>query len=51
MRAVNEPREEGIDNIVNKFRLLGQDTVQIDESKVERIITIPLIHEAEMSEV
>jgi len=51
MRSVNEPREEGIENIVNKFRLLGQDSVQIEETREMRLITIPLILETEMSEI
>jgi hypothetical protein len=51
LRSVNETREEGIDNIVNKFRLLGQDSVQIEETQKTRIITIPLILENEMSDM
>jgi len=51
LRPVNETREEGIDNIVNKFRLLGQDSVQIEETQETRTITIPLILENEMSEI
>lgn len=50
LRRVNEPREEGLENIVNKFRLLGQESVRINETDYMRVITIPLIVEPEMSE-
>jgi LytS/YehU family sensor histidine kinase len=49
LRTVNEPREEGLENMVNKFRLLGQESVQIKETDNIRVITLPLIVEPEMS--
>ncbi len=42
---------EGLDNIINKFRLLCQQTVTIDDSATHRTIRLPLIKKEEMSTV
>jgi hypothetical protein len=47
--SIGEPREEGIENITNKFRLLGQQSVQIEEADSMRTITLPLILQPENS--
>ena len=39
--------EEGLDNLVNKYRLLNQPQVIIRDASSERTITIPLIIEKE----
>jgi LytS/YehU family sensor histidine kinase len=40
---------EGLDNIINKFRLLCQQTVTINDSPTHRAIRLPLIKKGEMS--
>ena len=47
--TIGEPREEGIENITNKFRLLGQQSVHIEEASAMRTITLPLILQPENS--
>jgi two-component system, LytTR family, sensor kinase len=42
---------EGLDNIINKFRLLCQQTVTIEDSATHRAIRLPLIKKEEMSTV
>jgi two-component system LytT family sensor kinase len=42
---------EGLDNIINKFRLLCQQTVTIEDSATHRTIRLPLIKKGEMSTV
>lgn len=42
---------EGLDNIINKFRLLCQQTVTIEDSATHRIIRLPLIKKEELSTV
>jgi len=49
MLTIGETREEGLENITNKFRLLGQQSVQIEEHNAIRTITIPLILQPENS--
>jgi two-component system LytT family sensor kinase len=42
---------EGLDNIINKFRLLCQQTVTIEDSAMHRVIRLPLIKKEKMSTV
>lgn len=35
--------DEGLDNLVNKYRLLNEDDVKITDDRVTRMITLPLI--------
>lgn len=35
--------ENGIDNLVNKYSLLSQEPVIVDDSEVERVISLPLL--------
>jgi LytS/YehU family sensor histidine kinase len=44
-----EADNSGIENISNKFRLLCQQSVIIDEKDGQKIIQIPLIPQSEMS--
>jgi two-component system LytT family sensor kinase len=44
-----QTNKEGLDNIINKFRLLCQQTVTIEESASHRVIRLPLINKEEMS--
>lgn len=46
-----QANKEGLDNIINKFRLLCQQTVTIEESAAHRVIRLPLIKKEEMSTV
>jgi len=43
---INLPESAGLDNIVNKYRLLCRQTVAIRQTDTQRIIHIPLIEEA-----
>jgi two-component system, LytTR family, sensor kinase len=45
--AVNE----GLENIVNKFRLLCQQTVTIEDNNAHRVIRLPLLPKEEMSPI
>lgn len=44
-KIITEPvdYESGLDNLVNKYRLLNHTTITIEERESERIITLPLI--------
>jgi len=42
---------EGLDNIINKFRLLCQQTVRIEDSTTHHVVRLPLIKKEEMSTV
>lgn len=46
-----QDHKEGLDNIINKFRLLCQQTVTIEDSVTQRTIRLPLIKKEEMSTV
>lgn len=46
-----QANKEGMDNIINKFRLLCQQTVTIEDSATHRSIRLPLIKKEEMSTV
>jgi LytS/YehU family sensor histidine kinase len=46
-----DTNKEGLDNIINKFRLLCQQTVTIEDSATNRVIRLPLIKKEEMSTV
>jgi two-component system, LytTR family, sensor kinase len=46
-----QTNKEGLDNIINKFRLLCQQTVTIEDSATHRVIRLPLIKKEEMSTV
>ena len=46
-----QANKEGLDNIINKFRLLCQQTVTIEDSATHRVIRLPLIKKEEMSTV
>jgi hypothetical protein len=43
--------KEGLENIVNKFRLLCQQTVTIEDNASHRIVRLPLINKDELSTV
>ena len=47
----DQANKEGLDNIVNKFRLLCQQTVTIEDSATHRVVRLPLIKKEEMSTV
>jgi two-component system LytT family sensor kinase len=49
--ADDHAHKEGLENIVNKFRLLCQQTVNIEDSGTHRIVRIPLIKKEELSVV
>lgn len=46
-----QTNKEGLDNIVNKFRLLCQQWVTIEDTATHRIVRLPLIKKEEMSTV
>lgn len=46
-----QANKEGLDNIINKFRLLCQQNVTIEENATHRTIRLPLIKKEEMSTV
>src|SRR5688572_15688661 len=46
-----EANKEGLNNIINKFRLLCRQTVTIEDSATHRVIRLPLIKKEEMSTV
>jgi LytS/YehU family sensor histidine kinase len=48
MRKDNSEYEEGLDNLVNKYKLLNQPPVTIAETEKEREISLPFIHKEEV---
>ncbi len=44
----NFGNDEGLDNLVNKYRLLKAGTVAITETEKERTIDLPFIKETEV---
>jgi two-component system, LytTR family, sensor kinase len=48
MRKDNSEYEEGLDNLVNKYKLLNQPAVAITETQVEREICLPYIEKEEV---
>ncbi|MBO9632856.1 MAG: histidine kinase [Chitinophagaceae bacterium] len=36
--------QEGLDNLITKYRLMGQQEIQVEEKDAERVITLPLFN-------
>jgi two-component system LytT family sensor kinase len=45
--AVRFDEEEGLDNLLTKYRLLNAEPIHIDEAEGERMIILPLLHKEE----